>query len=354
MAVFYLAVFLSPAFIDAQENLTIVPGDAYIELSPSGEGFDLYVRAKAGLGSVLITESSADPKKRLDSFALRAWDYNPVNGDERRMLDGKFLNPDPPLYFLVDSTPEANELLESAFRIYIPYQLTFGYPYADSREGQLEVHRGTWLNIRTFEYPYADYSGQWLDNPFVLSMQELPPPPPEIPIEEKTVDNIEAAVDRISEIIDAAEGSIDIVLVVDTTISMRDDIDFIRKSLVPLVREQIRKFNSFRVGLLLYRDYKEAYLTRIARPFTTNLDELQQSLNIITTDGGRDIPEAVNEGIFAALTEFEWQSPKRIIIQVGDAPPHDEPRGEITPEMVDREAARLHVAIHPIRLPDKP
>lgn len=349
LAAVILTIFSSLIFAD---DLEVKPGDAYIEIAEDGGGFNLYIRAVPGLGSVMITESSADPLKKTDSFAFRAWDYNPVNGDEKRILDGKFLESERPLYFLLDSTPEPNEVLESAYRIYVPFQLTYGYPW--SREGQIEVHRGTWLNIRAFARSYADYSGSWRDNPFVLSMKAIPPPPePEVfVIEDGPVDNIEAGVERISRIIEVSEGSIDIVLVVDTTVSMKDDIGFIQKALVPLVRDEIAGFDHFRIGLVLYRDYKEAYLTRLS-PFTSDLDVLQQSLDRVTTAGGRDLPEAVNEGLFAALTEYAWEAPERIIIQVGDAPAHDEPRGEVTPEMVERAAQELDVVIHPVRLPGK-
>ena len=338
-----------PQYLGA-ENLVIEPGDAYIELAENAEGLDLYVKAKEGLGSILITESTADPAKKVDSFAFRAWDYNPVNGNEKRILDGRVLESSRPLYFLLDSTPEENELLGRAFHIHIPFLLTYGYPW--SREGQVEVHRGTWLNIRTFERAYADYDGAWEDNPFVLSMKELPPPPPPeiLTAAQGPVENIEQAMERIADIIGTSGGNIDVVLVVDTTVSMKDDVSFIRESLVPLVRNRVEGFDSFRVGLVLYRDYKEAYLTR-TKMFTGDLDVLQEWLDAVHVSGGRDIPEAVNEGIYAGLTEFEWEAPERAIIQVGDAPAHEEPRGAITPEMVEEEAAKLGVSIHPIRLP---
>ena len=341
---------LSPVSSLLAQELEIEPGEAYIELSADGEGFDLYIRAVPGLGSVLITESTADPAKKADSFAFRAWDYNPINGDERRILDGEFIESERPLYFLLDSTPEPNELLESAYRIYVPFQLTYGYPW--SREGQIEVHRGAWLNIRTFERPFADYGGAWKDNPFVLSMKDLAPEPePEVlTLEDGPVNNIEEAVERIAEIIALSGGNIDVVLAVDTTVSMKDDVGFIKKSLVPLVRNRVAGFDGFRVGLVFYRDYKEDYLTR-SIPFTEDLDELQRRLDSATVSGGRDLEEAVNEGVYTALTEFEWKAPERIIIQVGDAPAHDEPRGAITPEMVEEQAALLGVSIHPIRLP---
>ena len=342
-------LFLSLPLQAFSEDLEIQPGDAYIELSENGEGFDLYIRAAPGLGSILITESTADPLKQADSFSFRAWDYNPINGDERRILNGQFLESSQPQYFLLDSSPEENALLGSAFHIYVPFQLTYGYPW--SREGQVEVHRGTWLNIRAFEKPYADYRGNWKDNPFILSMKEMPPPPIE-EIEEGPVESIEAAVERISEIIEVAQESVDVVLVVDTTISMKNDIGFIREALVPLVKEKVEGFKSFRVGLVLYRDYKEAYLTRHS-PFSSDLNILQQRLNEVTTGGGRDLPEAVNEGLFAALTEYEWQALQRIIIQVGDAPAHEKPRGAITEEMVTQVAEELGVEIYTIRLPNK-
>jgi len=346
-------VLFSAVFSVSADDLTIQAGDAYIELREDADGFDLYIRAKDNLGSVLITESSADPEQKADSFAFRTWDYNSINGDEKRILDGRFLESERELFFLLDSTPEPNELLEFAYRIYIPYQLTYGYPW--SREGQIEVHRGTWLNIRAFERPYADYDGPWSDNPFVLSMKALPPPPePEVlRIEDGPVDNVEEAVERIADIIADSGGNVDVVLVVDTTVSMKDDVVFIKDSLVPLVRNKVADFESFRVGLVLYRDYKEAYLTRIT-PFTGSLDELQRNLDMVKVSGGRDLPEAVNEGLYAALTEFEWEAPERLIIQVGDAPAHEEPRGAITPLMVEDEASELGVSIFPIRLPGDP
>jgi len=346
-----LTLIFSAALLSGQvDDLRIVPGDAYIELRKGGEGFDLYIRAKAGLGSVLITESTADPEKMNDSFAYRSWDYNPTNGDEKRILDGRFLESQQRLYFLVDSTSKPNEHLGLAFHIYIPFQLTYGYPW--SREGQVEVHRGTWLNIRAFQMPYADYRGKWRDNPFVLSMKELPLAQQQkiLRVEDGLVNNVQEATKRIADIIASTNGNIDVVLVLDTTVSMKDNIGFLQNSLVPLVRNKVEGFTGFRVGLVLYKDYKESFLTRTF-PFTENLNMLQDTLDHITVSGGRDLPEAVNEGQYAALTEFHWRSPERLIIQVGDAPAHEEARGTITKEMVESEARRLGVSIYPIRLP---
>ena len=354
----------------ASQDLKIEARDVYIEMEPE-EGFHLWIRQKPGMKSVLITESTADPDKKVDTFALRSYDYNPYNGDEIRMLNGEVLPQDRGMYYLIDSSPEYNEILgDQAFRIFVPLNVTYGYPW--SREGQVEIRQGTWLNIRSYEMPYADYSGSFLDNPFVLSakIKELPPPVVVEEVEKELEDIMEEAaimtggefiraedgdeaVDKIGQILTTIKGgSIDIVLVVDTTVSMKNDINFIQKKLVPLVKTHIEGFDDFRVGIVLYRDYKEAYLTKEI-PFQFDLEKIQWYLNRITVSGGRDIPEAVYEGIFSGVTNFDWMGDNRIIIQVGDAPPHDVPKGEITKDMVYQEAAKLGISIYPILLPSE-
>jgi hypothetical protein len=125
----------------------------------------------------MLTDSSKDPEGREDSFTLRSFDYNKVNGDEKRLLNGEFLEQGKGYYFLIDSTTEMSPVFnEEAFKVYVPPSVTYGYPW--SREGQLAIGRGSWLNIRAFALPFADYSGLYLDNPFILNMKELPPLPP--------------------------------------------------------------------------------------------------------------------------------------------------------------------------------
>jgi len=348
--ILFTSVFLVVLRASAND-LIILPGDVYIEIAENSTGFDLYIRAKELLGSVMITESSADPGEEVDSFAFRAQSYNSVNGDERRILNGEFLDLGKELFFLIDSTPESNDFLGLAFRIHVPYQLEYGYPW--SREGQVRVGRGTWLNIRTFEKPFADYDGPWMDNPFVLSMKEIPLPTVKETqfASENEVGDIQEAMELIAELIGSSGKDVDVVIVLDSTDSMEDDLKHVKSILVPLLRSRIEEFESFRIGLVQYRDYKEAFLTR-SLPFTRSLDDFQTELNKISAYGGRDVQEAVNEGIYAGLTEFDWSAPKKMLIQVGDAPGHDEPRGAITPELIESEASKLGVSIFSIQLPN--
>lgn len=354
----------------SSQELLIESGDVYLNMV-EGEGFHLWIKQKEGMNSVLVTESTADPEKQRDSFALRPYEYNEINGDEPRMLNGEILSKDRGYYYLIDSSPEYNEILAAmAFHIFVPLNLTYGYSW--SREGQVELRQGTWLNIRSFEMPYADYSGAYLDNPFVLSskIKELPPPIIVEEVEKELEDIMEEAavmtggefiraedgdeaVEKIGRIITSIEGgTIDVVLVVDTTVSMKNDINFLQKKLVPLVKSHIEGFESFRIGIVMYRDYKEAYLTK-EMPFLEDMDKVQWQLNRITVSGGRDIPEAVYEGIFSGISSYDWIADHRIIIQIGDAPPHDIPKGTITKEMVYSAAADLGISIYPILLPSE-
>jgi hypothetical protein len=83
----------------------------------------------------------------------------------------------------------------------------------------------------------------------------------------------------------------------------------------------------------------------------------QKSLNAIRAQGGRDIPEAVNEALYDAITDFPWdiETPtvavKKIIILIGDAPPHPIPRGNITEKMAIDGARESGITINAIVLP---
>jgi len=167
------------------------------------------------------------------------------------------------------------------------------------------------------------------------------------------VDSQSDMLEEIRNILTAYQGdSVDLVLVIDTTISMKDDIAYVQKMLIPLVKEVVSGFKSFHIGIVLYRDYKEAYLTK-EYPFGSDLDQYQIILNSIKVSGGRDLEEAVYEGIYSAIINYEWKASTRIIIQIGDALPHQEPRGMITRQMVLDGASKTGITIYPILLPQE-
>ena len=370
-----LGLLLGMAWISAEKlaaqeaperQLALAPEDVRIEQSLDG-GYVLTIRRKPGVDSVLITESTEDPDREVASYALRNPDYHPMNGDERRMLDGEFIEPEEPRYFLVDSTPEEDEEFGEAFRVFVPYIVRYGYSW--TRSGELMLLDGAYLNIRTFEEPYASYTGAFRDNPFLLTVEQRPVAgPPEGNFMDDTVDDFEeiategdgevayAATNEdlsreIDRVLSRASGrTLDLVLALDTTSSMEDNVPALQQDLVPLLRKKLGSIDELRVGLVYYRDYMEEYLTRTVE-FHDNLEFVQRALDGIRVAGGRDIPEAVHEALYTGVKGFPWESEDRLVILVGDAPAHPRPRGSISKEMVYAEARDRGIRLNTIILP---
>ena len=356
-----LVLTTSPAH---SQDLSVGTEDLRIEQSLEG-GYVLSIRNKPDIASVLITESTEDPDREVASYAYRNPSYHPMNGDERRMLDGEFL--DDGRYYLIDSTPEDDEVFGTAFKVFVPYIVDYGYPWA--RSGDAQILDGAYLNVRTFTERYASYAGSFQDNPFVLSVEQAPEEgPPTGNFMPDTVENYEEIAresdgkatysegeddipERIVELVREAEGdSLDLVLALDTTESMRNDLPFLRRDLVPLLQEEAGRFDSVRIGMVYYRDYMEEYLTENVG-FQPDLAAVQAAVDRIRVAGGRDIPEAVHEALYIALDQFPWESEARMVILVGDAPPHPRPRGGVTREMVYTLAREKAVEVNTIILP---
>jgi hypothetical protein len=349
------------------QDLTIGPADLRIEQRTDG-GFHLYIRKKPGISSVLLTESTRDPGGQADNFAYRAREWNPVNGDEIRLIDGLPIPRDRQLYSIIDSTPETHPELGPAFHLYLPYIMIYGSE--DTRHGEVYVSDGVYINIRSFALPYGDYRGAFRDNPYRLQVTQKIPENPPVP-EGYMRDTVESfteistsgggeliystgpddLVDRIREVLEQERGkTVDLVLCLDTTSSMKNDIDAVRQKLIPMVQDVIAEFSAFRIGMVLYKDYFDEYLNRVI-PFTEKFDEFQATLNAIRVSGGRDIPEAVYEALYEAAIQFPWESEAKLIILIGDAPPHPRPRGEITREMVDAAVNERGIKVNAIILP---
>lgn len=361
-----MAIALLLPGIVAAQDLSIGPEDLIIEQNLDG-GYDLWIRQKEGVGSVLITESTEDPERKVASYALRANEYNKYNGDEKRMLNGEFLNPEKKLFSLIDSTPELKEGLGQAFHIFIPYIVSYGYPW--SRQGEILVVDGTYLSVRSCGSKYADYDKGFKDNPFIMRVTQKPfeGPADDNYMEDTLVSYEEIAeegggralrcmgeddlLNALEDILDDVDsGSLDLVLALDTTASMENDIPWLKRELVPLLREQTEGYRHFRFGMVLYRDYHDEYVTRV-RPFQSDFSMVQKVINRTTVFGGRDIPEAVHEALYEGLHAFSWMAEDRKLILIGDAPPHERPRGKVTKEMVYDDADSLEIEITTIILP---
>jgi von Willebrand factor type A domain len=122
--------------------------------------------------------------------------------------------------------------------------------------------------------------------------------------------------------------SLDLLLNIDTTGSMSDELTYLQSELAAIVNT-LRQNNpgvDVRVGLIVYRDTGDDYVVR-SFPFTSNIAELQEKLRIQRADGGGDYPEAVDQALSAAV-DFGWrEDAAKAMLFVADAPPHDEKMG---------------------------
>lgn len=368
------------------ENVRLIP-----EKDTSKGGYHLYVKKLPGVNSILLTETTKDPSGINDNYAYRALEYNSINGDEIRYLDGKQLVSEGAKYSLIDSTVENTDFFGPAFHIYIPPVICYGYDW--TRHGEVTIGKGTFINIRSFEKPYADYSGDYMDSPFMFDLvtkkrtvskpkqttqpvsQPVEQPKPAPKKEEKPLPEIyepefqedkEQTVltdqynpvaaekfEEISEKIIYSKGpdsiiedikgcledfknksNFDIVFAIDATGSMKDDLDKLKQELIPELNAILNGKTGGRVGLLFYRDYGDTFrymdLPVKVFGFTNNLSMVEKNLNSIRINGkeGGDIPEAVYEAIYAAADFFVWRpEAEKQVILIGDAEPHPFPRG---------------------------
>jgi len=115
---------------------------------------------------------------------------------------------------------------------------------------------------------------------------------------------------------------LDVALVIDATSSMQFVIDDVRDRLTELVGTLQRLVPTARVGIVVYRDQGDEYVTKWS-DLSFHTTKLQSFLGSITATGGGDFEEAVLEALETAVQDLSWRKKsKRVLILVGDAPPH--------------------------------
>ncbi len=118
---------------------------------------------------------------------------------------------------------------------------------------------------------------------------------------------------------------LDLVFLVDATGSMGDEIHKLRSSMQAMA-DQIAHLPSrpqICFGLVAYRDRGDEFFVR-AHDFTQDLEAFQGVLAGLQAGGGGDYAEALNEGLHTAVHRLSWRGSgaTRLILTVGDAPPH--------------------------------
>ncbi|NIZ40339.1 hypothetical protein PVA45_02280 [Entomospira entomophila] len=320
-------------------------------LDPSKDGFDLFIRKKVGVESIMLTDSTVDLIGLYDNFALRAYDAHPTYATEPRNLNNRTIDLADGSYFLVTSTAKVFKELGSDywFHLFVPTSVVYGYPYPGSREGQIDLVDDFWINVRTFSSTHATYDPSlddrgFRDNPYHIRFQQKRPPADEI----ASIRNLaihtggrfysdltdgDQFIDALEKVFQEMpkEGLTKVVFAIDATISMKYVMPYVQKNFLPsLIKVMSEK--PILIGFVIYRDYEDllkgSYLTKILGDgFTKDPLLIDKYISSIKVGGGHDVPEAVYESIETAVHDFYWDdASNRIIIQIGDAPAHTIPK----------------------------
>lgn len=118
---------------------------------------------------------------------------------------------------------------------------------------------------------------------------------------------------------------VEVAFVLDTTGSMGGLIEGAKRRIWSIARHigEGRPRPDLRIALVGYRDVGDTYVTKV-HPFTSDMDEVYQSLSSFRAEGGGDGPEHVSAALRDAVEALPWSGPRalKVIFLVGDAPPH--------------------------------
>ncbi|WP_439567542.1 VWA domain-containing protein [Sphingopyxis sp.] len=137
---------------------------------------------------------------------------------------------------------------------------------------------------------------------------------------------------------------LDLMLVVDTTGSMGDEISFLQSELRSIIASITAKHRNLdiRIGFVFYRDLGDDYVTRTVA-FDRDVGRVQGALARQHANGGGDYPEAMDQALIRAVTQ-EWRPDAvKSLLLVADAPPHDQLFGRTWQAAEAARARRIHI-----------
>lgn len=115
---------------------------------------------------------------------------------------------------------------------------------------------------------------------------------------------------------------LDLAFCIDLTSSMSSFIQAARQRMESILDELQKPLGEgLRVAVVGYHDHCDKQLLEVAG-FERSIPTIRKTLNGLKVNGGGDGPEAVYSGLHACL-ELPWEpGAYRVVVLVGDAPPH--------------------------------
>ncbi len=113
----------------------------------------------------------------------------------------------------------------------------------------------------------------------------------------------------------------DIVLLIDKTGSMQNDIDSVRINLNSII-DQVEKLEDIRLAVAVYGDKNvDGENWWSSTDISSNYQISRDYINSLVVSDGGDYPESVYDGIAKTITESNWRKEsKKMILVIGDAP----------------------------------
>jgi hypothetical protein len=151
---------------------------------------------------------------------------------------------------------------------------------------------------------------------------------------------VDFTVDRAA----AAPRKLDLVLTIDTTGSMGDEIRFLQaelRAIVDALRARHRQLD-LRVGFVFYRDKGDDYVTTTI-PLSRDINAAQAELRQRWAGGGGDYPEAMDQALIRSA-RLDWRPDAvKTMLLVADAPPHDDKFSRTWQAAEHLRANRVHI-----------
>ncbi|MGI0045716.1 MAG: vWA domain-containing protein [Nitrosotalea sp.] len=116
---------------------------------------------------------------------------------------------------------------------------------------------------------------------------------------------------------------LDVIFCIDSTGSMETFILEVRRNVINMMREIKKSGLSVNFGCVFYGDH-ERVSQEVVRFYELTGDEktIEANFQGTTIFGGGDHPEAVADGLHVSLNMNWRRGSRRVVILIGDAPPH--------------------------------
>ena len=146
----------------------------------------------------------------------------------------------------------------------------------------------------------------------------------------------------------AASKPVDLVFCIDSTSSMKDELVAVAASTSKIMNELKAQAGDIRIRLVTFSDHTESRVVK-QWDWTTDTAKMEKDIRSITAAGGGDLPEAVYTGLMTAINSSWRDGVLKIIVLIGDAPPHTGTKARYSLGDVERRALEVDPAdIYPI------